>query len=208
MLSKWKLSVLAVCGVFCSVCGFTAFADTGTSGETIEEIISGEYTYYIDEEYGGAVIAEYAPEEADIRIPEEIDGQTVVGLENFLFNEQLGIETVTIPPTLCHIGASAFYGTSITEFIVEEGNPAYKTEDGVLFSKDGIALIAYPPAKEGESYTVPDGVEELYHGCLSSCRNLRELDLPDSILYVDTWTFAGTPLQKLTIPDGVTQLSA
>ena len=208
MLSKWKLSVLAVCGVFCSVSGFTAFADTEAATEAPEEIRSGEYTYYINEEYGGAVISAYEPDEAEITLPEEIDGNTVVGLENFLFNNQNGIEKVHIPETLRHIGASAFFGTNITEFTVDENNPAYKVEDGVLFSKDGIALVAYPPSKQDASYTVPDGVEELYHGCFASCDYLYELNLPDSIIYVDTWTFAYTPLKELTIPDNVTQISS
>lgn len=206
MLSRWKLSVLAVCGVFCCASGFTAYADTETSEP--ERVTSGEYTYYIDEEYEGAVICAYEPEEAEITIPEEIDGNTVVGLENFLFSNQLSIEKVTIPEPLAHIGASAFFGTNIKEFVVDENNPAFKEEDGVLFSKDGIALVAYPPAKEGDSYVVPEGVEEIYHSAFASCDYLYELTLPESLIYLDTWAFAYTPLKKLDIPDNVTQLSA
>ncbi len=211
MLSKWKLSVLAVCGVFCSVSGFTAFADTEAATEAAAEpeiVTSGEYTYYIDEEYEGAVLTAYEPDTPEVTIPEEIDGNPVVGLENFLFNNQVEIEKMTIPTTLLHIGASAFYGTSIKEFVVEEGHTAYKAEDGVLFSKDGIALVAYPPGKEDTSYVVPEGVEEIYHSSFASCDYLHELTLPDSLIYVDTWAFAYTPLKKLEITGEVTQLSA
>ncbi len=213
MLSWRKLSAAVLAGAMCIGCaGMTAYADTEETTEAAaaaakpEEITSGEYTYHIDEEYGGAVITAYEPDEADVVLPEEIDGETVVGLGDFIFNMQDGIETVTIPDNLCHIGASAFYGTSITEFIVSDTHPMYKTEDGVLFSKDGIALVAYPPEKTDTSYTVPDGVEELYHGCFAQNLHLQEVTLPDGLIYIDTWAFAYTLLTELDIPDTVTEI--
>lgn len=212
MLSLRKLSAAVLAGVMCIGCaGMTAYADTEETTEAAaaaapEEITSGEYTYHIDEEYGGAVITAYAPDEADVVLPEEIDGVTVVGLGDFIFNMQDGIETVTIPDNLCHIGASAFYGTSITEFIVSDTHPMYKTEDGVLFSKDGIAIVAYPPKKTDKAYVIPDGVEEIYHGCFASNTYITELTLPDGLIYIDTWAFAYTTIQELDIPDTVTEI--
>lgn len=213
MLSLKKLSAAMLAGIICiGSAGMTAYADTEETTEAVteasepEEITSGEYTYHIDEEYGGAVITVYEPEEADVVLPEEIDGVTVVGLGDFVFNQQEGIETVTIPDNLCHIGASAFYGTSITEFIVSDTHPMYKTEDGVLFSKDGIAIVAYPPEKTDEAYVIPDGVEEIYHGCFASNTYITELTLPESLIYIDTWAFAYTPIQELVIPDSVTEI--
>lgn len=184
----------------------TAAAETTTTAKKTEEITSGEYTYHIDEEYGGAVITQYKPKDKNVVLPAEIDGNTVVGLGDFLFDRQSNIETVTIPVSICHIGASAFYGTGIKEFFVDAGHPMYKAEDGVLFSKDGIALVAYPPAKADTSYTVPDGVEELYHGCFASNTNLTELKLPESIIYIDSWAFAYTILEKLELPDNVKEI--
>ncbi len=179
-----------------------------TTVEKPEEITSGEYTYHIDEEYGGAVITAYEPEDKNVVFPEKIDGVVVVGLGDFIFNNQSKIETVTIPKNICHIGASAFYGTSINEFFVEEGHSMYKTEDGVLFSKDGIALVAYPPKKEDTSYVVPDGVEELYHGCFASNTYLTDIQLPDGLIYIDSWAFANTTIQEVDIPKTVTSIDS
>lgn len=228
MFSKNKLTALILCGMLSiSSMGMTAFAETETKTATTaasadttdeteteteeateapEEITSGEYTYHIDEEYGGAVITAYEPKEKDVVLPTEIDGNTVVGLGDFIFNNQSNIETVTIPVNVCHIGASAFFGTSIKEFFVEAAHPMYKAEDGVLFSKDGIAIVAYPPKKADTSYVIPDGVEEIYHGCFASNTNLKELTLPDSLIYIDTWAFAYTIIQELDIPESVTEI--
>ncbi len=215
-MKTWrKLAAAVLSGIICmSAFGVSAFAETEESTEapteaetaaltTSEEKTSGAFTYHINDEYGGAVITAYTPEESDVEFPEKIDGHTVVGLGDFLFNQQTQVETVTIPDNICHIGASAFYGTSITEFIVSDSHPMYKTEDGVLFSKDGIALVAYPPKKEDTSYVVPDTVEELYHGCFASNTYITELTLPEGLLYVDSWAFAYTTIQELTIPEGV-----
>lgn len=181
---------------------------TETATEEPEEITSGEYTYHIDEEYGGAVITKYEPKEKDVILPKEIDGVTVVGLGDFIFSGQSQIETVTIPTNLCHIGASAFYRTSVREFFVEEGHSMYKTEDGILFSKDGIALVAYPPKKEDKSYVVPDGVEELYHGCFASNSYLTDVQLPDSLIYIDSWAFSYTIIENIDIPESVTSIES
>ncbi len=217
MLSLRKLSAIALSGIIClGMAGISAYADTEDTTETAteaassepEEITSGEFTYYIDEEYGGAVITAYEPDEADVVLPEKIDGETVVGLDDFLFNMQDGIETVTIPDNLCHIGASAFYGTSITEFIVSDTHPMYKVEAGVLFSKDGIAIVAYPPKKTDISYVIPEGVEEIYHGCFAQNTYLTDITLPDSLIYIDSWAFAYTTIQSLEIPDTVTSIQA
>lgn len=225
MFSKKKTTALLLSAMLCfSGMSLSAYAETETDTESSqaetseieteaateepEEITSGEYTYHIDEEYGGAVITEYEPKEKDVVLPKEIDGNTVVGLDDFLFTQQSSIETVTIPANICHIGASAFYGTSIKEFFVDAGHPMYKTVDGVLFSKDGIALVAYPPKKEDKTYTVPDGTEELYHGCFASNTNLSEIDLPDTIIYIDTWAFAYTTVQTLELPETVTDIGS
>lgn len=218
MFSKKKFISFILCGMLSVSCmSMPVFAETQpettesateTTAKKTEEITSGEYTYHIDEEYGGAVITQYKPKDKNVVLPAEIDGNTVVGLGDFIFDRQSNIETVTIPVSLCHIGASAFYGTGVKEFFVDAGHPMYKAEDGVLFSKDGIALVAYPPAKADTSYTVPDGVEELYHGCFASNTHLTELELPDSIIYIDSWAFAYTILEKLELPDNVKEIGA
>lgn len=218
MFSKKKTSAILLSAMLCfSAMSLSAYAEPETAetettaaaaSEESEEITSGEFTYRLDEEYGGAVITEYEPKEKNVVLPKEIDGNTVVGLDDFLFTDQSSIETVTIPANVCHIGASAFYGTGIKEFFVEDGHSMYKTEDGVLFSKDGIALVAYPPKKEDTSYTVPDGTEELYHGCFAGNKNITELTLPDTIIYIDTWAFAYTGVQTLELPETVTEIGS
>lgn len=46
---------------------------------------------------------------------------------------------------------------TLKEYEVDEENKWFKSVDGVLFSKDGKRLVAYPPAKGLSKYEIPEG---------------------------------------------------
>ena len=81
-----------------------------------------------------------------------------------------------------------FAPSTFREYIVEEGNPNYKSVDGVLFTKDGTHLVGFPCAKtlpEGR-YEIPEGVTVIDDMCFSragySGGNLKTVVLPDSYI--------------------------
>ena len=47
------------------------------------------------------------------------------------------------------------------EVIVDEDHPYLSVRDGVLFNKEQTELLWYPYGKEGETYTVPNGVTKI-----------------------------------------------
>ena len=99
----------------------------------------------------------------DIHIPEG-----VVEIDDEAFNNNQNTESVTLPSTLRRIGNSAFCTCGmkslyipksveiigedaftncyrLTSIEVEEGNPSYSSDDGVLFDYDKKSLICLPP---------------------------------------------------------------
>lgn len=50
-----------------------------------------------------------------------------------------------------------------------------KSVDGVLYSRDGTILYAYPAAKSGSSYTIPKEAKKIYKGAFLACENLKEI---------------------------------
>lgn len=64
---------------------------------------------------------------------------------------------------------------------VSASNPNFKAVDGILFSKDGKKLIAYPSQKAGTSYTAPDGVEAILGYAFANNDDLTELILPEGV---------------------------
>jgi hypothetical protein len=64
---------------------------------------------------------------------------------------------------------------------VAEGNTAYKSVDGNLFSYDGTRLIKYAGGSEATAYTVPDGTVIIEGNAFESAKHLTEVILPDSV---------------------------
>ncbi|MBR1466608.1 MAG: leucine-rich repeat domain-containing protein [Bacteroidaceae bacterium] len=121
---------------------------------------------------------------------------------------EVAAETLTIPASVTTIRGGAFAMTAnMTEFIVEDGNTAYTTVEGVLFTKDMKTLLSYPAASVRDvSYTVPAGVTIIQEGAFSKAR-LTHITLPSSLTTIYNGAFAfNTNLTELTIPEAVTSI--
>lgn len=88
------------------------------------------------------------------------DGLKSIG--NGAFWDCSSLTTIRIPESVEEIYAlrNPFMGcVSLKEFVVEEGNQAYKSESGLLLTKDGRELIACPGA--AVDVDIPEGVETI-----------------------------------------------
>ena len=92
----------------------------------------------------------------------------------------------TIPAGVKKIGyAHTFYDfatNDFTEFRVAEGNTAYMTIDGVLYSADGKEMLAVPRNKPFEDgvFEIAEGVDFLGELSFSRNYNIHTVILPDS----------------------------
>lgn len=121
---------------------------------------------------------------------------------------EVAAETLTIPASVTSIGGGAFAMTAnMTEFVVEDGNTAYTTIEGVLFTKDMKTLLSYPAASVRDvSYTVPAGVTTIQEGAFSKAQ-LTHITLPSSLTTIYNGAFAfNANLSELTIPEAVTSI--
>ena len=93
----------------------------------------------------------------------------------------------------------------LEEIHVDPDNPKYSSIDGVLFSKDATTLLRYPCAKPGDTYTVPDGVQEIGEWAFYFCGNLKQLSLPDGLTRIGDYAFNYCEsLANLNLPDSLT----
>ena len=92
----------------------------------------------------------------------------------------------TIPAGVKKIGyAHTFYDFATDDFVefrVAEGNTAYKTIDGVLYSADGKEMLAVPRNKPFENgvFEIAEGVDFLGELSFSRNYNIHTVILPDS----------------------------
>ena len=119
------------------------------------------------------------------------------------------VRSITIPKRVVSIPHNLFYIFDKAECINVDGeNPFFKSIDGVLFSKDGKRLIAYPVAKPCSEYTVPDGVEIIGERAFSNSIALETINLPDSIKSIERYSFSGSGLHRFVQPKNQKRICA
>lgn len=126
----------------------------------------------------------------------------------FAFDNCTGLRRVSIPESTVEIENTAFLDcSSLTQIDVAEGNTAYRSVDGVLFTKDGSEIVRYPAGKAQGVYTVPGGTVRVGQWAFSGARNLTGVTLPDTLQWINSVAFDGcTALTGIVIPEGVTKL--
>lgn len=197
------LTMLAVCTV-------SAAAEESEESGDIPTYTSGDYTYSRlvdseDENNKAACIIDYTGSDADVVIPEQIDGLDVVKLGDTAFTDKHLLTSVTLPVHLQELGSYTFADcTSITEYKVAEGNVNFESRDGVLYSADGQTLLRYPLGTDPEKVTVPDGVKMIGNVAFACSTTLKDLDMPTSLSAIGISAFSEcSALTSVVIPEGV-----
>lgn len=170
----------------------------------------------------GSMLCFYPPGHPgnELILPEgtkEIDNDSGLGFADKL-------TSIMLPSTYT---GPAPYIPNLVKYTVSEDNPVYQAIDGVLFSKDGLELIAYPMAKPGDTYTVPQGtqsigdyafsyVDQIRHVVLPEglntigwlafeyCESLESAQFPNTLSYIDEGAFIGcTSLTHVELPSSL-----
>ena len=148
----------------------------------------------------------------DLSIP---SGTTAI-VDN-AFNGCYNIRAVVIPDSVKSIGVNAFEDCkglvsmkigkgvesiaggsdnpfarnyTLTAFEVDSGNAHFKSASGILFTKDGKELVAFPAGCGGE-YAVPYGVERIWPRAFCGAFDLNSLMIPDTVTEIGDGVFSG-----------------
>ena len=125
------------------------------------------------------------------------------------FADCYSLIAIDLPASLTELNEGAFSGCHDLESIdVAENNPAYASQNGVLFTKDGSRLLRCPNSFEGE-YIFPEGVKELGDYAFEQCSHITSIDVPGGVVSIGKYAFDGcSALTSLSIPDTVTSMGA
>lgn len=191
---------------------FTAvpFTNASAADET-------QYGFTYASQDGKATLISYNPASEtdyvlhDVVIPSQTpDGDTVTAIAEGAFNDtSCGIRTISIPETVTQLSPDCFISRSnvgaFSAFYVDENNPVYSSEDGVLFNKDKTELVCAPSDSTNFVYYVPEGVEVIGEGAFACNVDIKHIVLPSTLKKIGNDTFAGD-MRGFTIPEGVTEI--
>ncbi|WP_285398368.1 leucine-rich repeat protein [Lysinibacillus sp. fls2-241-R2A-57] len=140
--------------------------------------------------YNGVAITGYNGSSKDIVIPNEIDDQPVVVIDDQAFhNRQL--TSVELPSSLTTIGRSAFADNFLTIVKIPEG--VTTIEEGAFY------------ANQLKTVELPSSVTKI--GSYAFAHNhLKHVEVPSSLTTVETSVFSYNQLTSVEIPEGVTTI--
>ena len=132
------------------------------------------------------------------------------GVENIAsesFNLISGIKTLYIPASVKEIEEASIFSTfDLNEIVVDENNPYYKSVDGVLYTKDGKVLLAWPDDKKEELIIIPEGTERIgsfvFYGRIDKS---YEVKIPEGVKELGEMSLPAN-ITKLYLPNSLTKI--
>ena len=181
------------------------FADGGKKKQTI--LTSGDYQYVLHKD-GSAELLYCLSDDAEIVLPDMLDGHRVTSIDTISFS--LSLTAVTLPNSVVNLDHNPFGCCPLLQTIsVAPEHPSFYTLDGVLFRKKDDALVAHPRGKAASSYTVPQGTSAVGERAFDSCSFLTSVSLPASVTEIDDYAFSDcSALVEVSIPSSVDEIGS
>ena len=132
----------------------------------------------------------------------------VTSINGYAFHYCSKLTSVTIPSSVIEVVEWAFSDcTGLTAIDVAVDNPAYASEDGVLFNKLKTSLIRYPQGKQDVNYTIPNSVTTIGVNAFVQCARLISIAIPNSVTSIGESAFYDcSGLTSIAIPNSVTSI--
>ncbi len=134
---------------------------------------------------------------------------TLETIASAAFAQCTSLRSLTIPAAVRYVDGSAFEEcTALLRIDVSNDNPAYRSEDGVLFDKTEETLLCYPAGRPDTTCVVPEGTVTVSTLAFSNCMNLIAVLLPDTLETIELAAFNDClNLSHVDIPPSVTAIS-
>ena len=131
----------------------------------------------------------------NLKIPAEIEGWPVTGIDAKAFKGRKSLKSVTIPDSVTSIGEFAFADCSgLTELTIPD-------------SVTSIGDYAFQTCSRLTSVTMPNSVTSIGDSAFNDCSSLTKLTIPDSVTSIGAYAFCYcSRLTSMTIPDSVTSI--
>ena len=130
----------------------------------------------------------------------------VTSIPSYAFSDASELTSITVPNSLTIESYTFSNFDKLASIEAASDNPNFSSQDGVLFNKNKTTLILYPRAKQGASYTIPNGVTSIgdrafYYSGLTS------ITIPSGVTFIGDRAFYSSGFTSITIPSSVTNIA-
>ena len=129
-------------------------------------------------------------------IPEDIES-----IGEYAFSDCINLSNLYIPASVTEIKASAFRGCGgLKNINVAENNPVYDSRNNcnAIIDTGKMELIV-----GGNISKIPSGISSIAYGAFCECKDLKSIEIPKSVTYIDSAAFQGcSGIEHLTVESG------
>ena len=109
------------------------------------------------------------------------------------------VESIKFPQR----GGVIFF-SKLSNIIVEENNPNFKSIDGILYSKDGSKIIYCPEEKDLTNFVISENVKTIGSWAFASTSlRLTKIDIPGTVETIEDFAFYMCYLNEITLSEGI-----
>lgn len=146
---------------------WTGYVDETMDKDTLVALYekqSFNYKYEVNNDGSATITGIMDINVVDVQIPESINGRPVTGISATAFKGGSSITQISISASVKTIDPKAFmYTNKLASITVDGSNTAYKSKEGLLFSKDEQTLVFCPQKAltSNQSYDCPSNLKKI-----------------------------------------------
>ena len=195
--------ILAAVLVLCIMAGMVAWPE-GAQRVKAEELTYGDFAYEVLED-GTVSVTKYTGMDAEVTVPDVIDGKSVTEIGGAAFSDCGNITRITLPSVLKCINKDE-------DSNGQNGAFSHCTKLTEIVIPDGVTVIgerAFMGCSSLEEIVIPDNVTSIQVAAFSYCAGLKKVIIPNGVLSLEAAAFSSCKsLEEIIIPDSVTSMES
>lgn len=125
----------------------------------------------------------------------------VTTVERNAFENCTSLSVLHFSPLLARF-ASSEGCSSLTILDIPEVNPAFSSDNGILYNQKMTELVWYPEGKKEEYFQIPSNITTIREYAFYNTR-LQQIDLPSSVKEIGQEAFAFSAIKSIVLPDNI-----